>query len=162
MFDNLAVESWKDLPRDAEAYGKSFAKAFGPSSTNLVAAAEIGNEPGKYDDDTYRTLFKSMATGLRAGDPKIRIGTCAVTTGESEAYSKSVKCIEGLQDLYDFLNIHSYAQVEGWPTWKRSYPEDPKLDYLTRIEDLIRWRDKHAPGKEIRITEFGWDASTKT
>ena len=26
---------------------------------------------------------------------------------------------------------------------------------------MIAWRDRHAPGKEIRITEFGWDASTK-
>src|SRR5262245_60726155 len=60
-----------------------------------------------------------------------------------------------------FLNIHTYAEVEGYPTWKRSYPEDPKLVYLKTVERMIRWRDRHAPGKEIRITEFGWDASTK-
>jgi serine/threonine-protein kinase ATR len=29
------------------------------------------------------------------------------------------------------------------------------------ITDLIAWRDQNAKGKEIWITEFGWDASTK-
>ena len=29
------------------------------------------------------------------------------------------------------------------------------------VTDLIAWRDQNARGKEIWITEFGWDASTK-
>ena len=41
-------------------------------------------------------------------------------------------------------------RCEGYPTWRRSYPEDPKIDYLRRVEKLIAWRDQHAPGKEIR------------
>ncbi len=51
--------------------------------------------------------------------------------------------------------------AEGWPTWKRSYPEDPKIDFLKSVEALIAWRNAHATGKEIWVTEFGWDASTK-
>ena len=113
---------------------RSFAKAFGPSSSSkLVASAEIGNEPGHYDDDTYRAFFRNMAEGLREGDPKLKIGTCALTTGKSEQYAKSVDCVQGLEGLYDFLNIHTYAEVEGYPTWRRSYPEDPKIDYLRRV-----------------------------
>jgi hypothetical protein len=162
MFDNLPAKSWKNLPRDADAYGRSFAKAFGPSSaTKLVDSVEIGNEPGLYDDVAYRTIFQNMAAGLRAGDSKLKIGPCAVTTGKSERYAKSVSCVQGLENLYDFLNIHTYAEVEGYPTWRRSFPEDPKIDYLRRVQQLIDWRNQHAPGKEIRVTEFGWDASTK-
>ena len=63
-------------------------------------------------------------------------------TGKSEQYSKSVECIRGLDGLYDFLNIHTYAEVEGYPTWRRSYPEDPKIDYLRRVRQLIDWRDQ--------------------
>jgi hypothetical protein len=159
MFDNFPKKSWKALPGDAFAYGQAFARSFGPSSTNMAAAVEVGNEPGLYDDETYRRLFEKMAAGLRAGDPKLKVGTCALTLGESDRYSKSVKCIRGLENLYDFVNIHSYAEVEGYPTWRRSYPEDPKIDYLKRIDRLIEWRDKHSPGKEVRITEFGWDAT---
>jgi hypothetical protein len=162
MFNDRPAKAWKDLARDPAAYGRAFAKAFGPSSSRkLVKSVEVGNEPGEYDDESYRTVFKNMAHGLREGDPKLKIGTCALTTGKSEKYAKSVACIQGLEGLCDFLNIHTYAELEGYPTWRRSYPEDPKLDYLRRVERLIAWRDQHAPGKEVRITEFGWDASTK-
>ena len=84
------------FPRDAALYGRAFAKAFGPSSKlNLVAAVEIGNEPGHYDDESYRSLFEHMAGGLRQGDPKLKVGTCALTLGESGKYAKSVKCVQG-------------------------------------------------------------------
>jgi hypothetical protein len=162
MLTEVPAKAWKDLPKDAAAYGRALAKAFGPSSpSRLVAAVEVGNEPGHYEDAAYREVFQHMASGLRAGDPKLKIGTCALALGESDKYSKSLKCIKGLESLYDFLNIHTYAQVEGYPTWRRSYPEDPKIDYLAVVTKLIAWRDQNAPGKEVRVTEFGWDASTK-
>jgi hypothetical protein len=56
----------------------------------------------------------------------------------------------------------SYAQLEGWPTWRRSFPEDPRLPhYLQDVEALCRWRDAHAPGKPVWLTEFGYDSSTR-
>ena len=104
MFDDIAPGEWKDLPRDAFDYGKAFASSFGA----LLDAAEIGNEPGKYDDATYRTLFEAMARGIRAGDPKMRIATCATNLWKSGAYSKSVDCLAGLESLYDVMNFHTY------------------------------------------------------
>jgi hypothetical protein len=162
MFNNTPPDSWKDLPVDAQTYGTALAKSLGPSSKlNLITSVEIGNEPGKYSDERYREVFRSMATGLRAGDPKLKIATCNITTGKSGDYEKSVACIDGLNDLYDVLNIHTYAIAEGWPSWRRSYPEDPKIEFLKSVEKLIAWRNEHAAGKEIWVTEFGWDASTK-
>lgn len=162
MFDNLQPDAWKDLPRDAFAYGQAFASAFGPSAkTPLVEAAEIGNEPGKYDDAAYRKIFEAMAGGLRAGDPKMRIATCAANLGRSGSYSKSVDCLAGLEALYDIVNIHMYAEITGWPTWQRSYPEDPKIGFLKDIGSVLTWRREHAPDKEVWLTEFGWDATTK-
>lgn len=162
MFNNTPPDSWKDLPHDAETYGRAFGKFFGPSSARkLVSSFEIGNEPGHYPDDKYRLLFQSMAAGLRAGDPQLKILTCNMTVGKSGKYDKSVECVAGLEHLYDVLTIHTYAMAEGWPTWRRSYPEDPKIDFLKTVEALINWRNTHAPGKEVWVTEFGWDASTK-
>lgn len=163
MFESLAREKWKDIAKDSRAYGERFARAFGPSSKlALVESVEIGNEPGKWSDVDYRVMFENMARGLRAGDPKLRIATCALTTGKSHAYAKSVECIAGLEDLYDVLNVHSYPELQGWPTWKRSFPEDPKLKkFVGDITDLCHWRDEHARGKEVWLTEFGYDASTK-
>jgi hypothetical protein len=58
--------------------------------------------------------------------------------------------------------VHAYAQVENWPTWRRSYPEDPKLlEYLNHLRDAIAWRNANAPGKPVWLTEFGYDSSTK-
>jgi hypothetical protein len=162
MFNKTPPDLWKDISRDAQAYGLAFAKAFGPSSErSLVTSLEIGNEPGHYSDEKYRTLFRSMAGGLREGDPKLKILTCNMTVGKSGKYDKSVVCIEGLESLYDVLTIHTYAMAEGWPTWRRSFPEDPKIEFLKSVETLIAWRNANAKAKEIWVTEFGWDASTK-
>ncbi|MDA1192132.1 MAG: hypothetical protein O3A46_10685 [Candidatus Poribacteria bacterium] len=162
MFHNLNPDDWVDLERDARAYGKAFATAFGPSGERpLVTSAEIGNEPGHYDDASYRRLFEAMASGLREGDSSLLVATCAVTVGESHRYAKSVEVFDGLESLYDALTIHVYAQVEGWPTWRRSYPEDPSIDYLQTVQATIDWRDAHVPDKPVWITEFGWDSSTQ-
>lgn len=161
MFDRTPPDSWKDPARDARAYGLAFARAFGPSSGDLVQTVEIGNEPGHYDDATYRRVFEAMARGFREGDPKLRIATCNLTVGKSGRYEKSVSSVAGLEALFDVLNIHTYALAEGWPTWKRSYPEDPKIEFLRSVQALIDWRNAQAPGKEVWVTEFGWDACTR-
>ncbi|MCW1883387.1 cellulase family glycosylhydrolase [Luteolibacter flavescens] len=163
MFESIPRDQWKDIEKDAEAYGQAFAREFGPSGNRkLVESVEIGNEPGKWSDADYSRMYKAMATGLRAGDPRLKIATCNLTTGKSGDYEKSVSCLTGLTDLTDVLTIHTYAQMEGWPTWKRSFPEDPALPrYLKDVEDLCRWRDQHAKGKPVWITEFGYDSTTQ-
>lgn len=160
MFNNLNAEDWKDLPADAERYAQAFAKFFGPSSRNLVTSAEVGNEPGHYSDEDYARLFRAFATGLRQGDPKLKILTSNLTTGESTKYAKNIDLLKDMGELYDVLKVHTYAQVEGWPTWERSYPEDPDIDFLEKVQAVIDWRNEHATGKEVWITEFGWDATT--
>lgn len=157
MFDDIEPGAWMDVGRDAYSYGK----AFGAAHASLLDAAEIGNEPGKYDDATYRTLFEAMARGIREGAPKMRIATCAANLGPSGRYSKSVDALTGLESLYDVITIHNYAEITGWPTWKRSYAEDPKINFLRDIGSVLTWRAEHAPDKEVWLTEFGWDATTK-
>ncbi|GAA5125721.1 hypothetical protein GCM10023212_28020 [Luteolibacter yonseiensis] len=163
MFESVKREDWKDIDADARAYGEAFAREFGPSGNRkLTDSVEIGNEPGKWSDADYTRIFKAMATGIRAGDPKLKIATCNLTTGKSGDYEKSVDCVAAFPELFDVLNVHTYAQLEGWPTWKRSFPEDPKLpNYLQDVEKLCKWRDAHTPGKPIWITEFGYDSTTQ-
>ena len=157
--------TWRDLDRDAAAYARGFATWFGPRGKRpLVSTVSIGNEPGYLDDATYRRIFVAMAGAVRDADPDLRIATCALTTGPSDTYAKSVELFRGddIAPLFDVLTIHCYAMVEGWPTWRRSYPEDPGIDYLDRIRKLMAWRDTHATGKPIWVNEFGWDATTRT
>jgi len=163
MFESVPQTNWASIEADAKAYGAAFAREFGPSGKRkLVESVEIGNEPGKWSDADYARMFKAMAAGLRAGDPNLQIATCNLTSGKSGDYDKSVACVTNFPQLFDVLNLHTYAQLEGWPTWRRSFPEDPKLPrYLQDVAALCRWRDAHAPGKPVWITEFGYDATTQ-
>ena len=163
MFETINRDDWKDLDADAKAYGGAFAREFGPSGNRkLVYSVEIGNEPGKWSDADYTRIFKAMAEGIRAADPKLKIATCNLATGKSGDYEKSVECVAKFPELFDILTVHSYAQLEAWPTWRRSFPEDPKLPhYLQDVAALCKWRDAHAPGKPVWITEFGYDSTTK-
>lgn len=162
MFDDTLPPKWKDLPSDAYAYGFIFGRFFGPSgSRKLVSSVEIGNEPGDYSDEAYRTLFLNAAQGIRKADPHLKIVTCAADVAPSAKYHKSLTVFKGLEAYYDVINVHAYAQVEGYPTWRRSYPEDPSIEYLKRIRNVMAWRDKNAPGKPVWITEFGWDSTTQ-
>ncbi|CAN5606019.1 hypothetical protein BH11ARM2_BH11ARM2_29950 [soil metagenome] len=162
QFESIDPGKWKDLAKDPYAYGEAFARYFGPSGEHkLLESVEIGNEPQKFSEAQYRTVFENMAKGLRKGDPKLQIATCAVAVGNHDQWSKDVNGLKGLEPLYDILNVHSYAMAEGWPTWRRSYPEDPKIPYLKQIQDVIDWRNANATGKKVWLTEFGWDSSTK-
>jgi hypothetical protein len=161
MMDEMK-DKWKNLEVDAHAYAKAFAQNFGPGGKwPHVEYVEIGNEPGLYDDATFTKLFKAMATGIREGDPKLKIVTCNAETGKSDRYWKSADLFKPHADLYDVLQIHRYAIAEGWPVWRRSYPEDPKVPYLSSIAELLKWRNANAPGKPVWVSEFGWDTSTQ-
>jgi serine/threonine-protein kinase ATR len=161
MFETLKPDQWKDRKRDAFAYGKAFAAAFGPSSRNLVECIEIGNEPKDYSEAEYREVFEAMARGVRAGDPKMKIGTCAVAIGKGDPYAKDVACLKGLEDLIDVYSIHVYAFAELWPTYRRTVPEDPSSAFLQRVREMAEYRRKHDPQAELWVTEFGWDGTDK-
>ncbi len=162
QFEQTEPGKWKDMAKDAFEYGKSFARDFGPSGKNrLVDSVEIGNEPANYSDSDYRTVFENMAKGIREGDPHLPIATCNVVSGKPDKYTKNIESIKGLESLYDVINIHTYAFAEPYPTWRRSFPEDPAIKYLPPVTDTIAWRNAIAPDKKIWITEFGWDSTTK-
>lgn len=155
-------KDWKNMTADAYAYARSFAENFGPGGRwPFVEYVELGNEPGLYDDSSYRAIFEAMSRGVREGNPRMKIATCNIEAGRSERYWKGTDCLKGFEELYDVLRIHRYAIAEQWPVWRRSYPEDPKVPFLSRIRELVQWRDANAPGKPVWVSEFGWDAAEK-
>lgn len=161
MIESIPSAKWKNLAADARAYGKAFAKMAGPSGKNWLEAVEIGNEPGAYSDADYARAFDAMSRGIREGDPKLKIATCNVTAAKkSGKYDKSVEVFRPFLDRVDIFTVHTYAQTDGWPTWHRTFPEDDASPYLKDVRAVVAWRDAHAKGKPVWVTEFGWDAAT--
>lgn len=162
MFESMKPDKWTDIKKDGFTYAKAFAERYGPSGKfKSVESLEIGNEPVEYSDAQYREMYESMAKGIRAADPKMLIATCAVAVGNKDRYSKDINILKGLEGLIDVLNVHVYSFEEHWPTWKRSHPEDPKIEYLKQVQNIIDWRDKNALGRKVWVTEFGYDSTTK-
>jgi serine/threonine-protein kinase ATR len=167
QFDNFAPSSWSNMSGDAYTYGyrlATFAKT-AYDGGQLVDSIQIGNEPGNehhYTDAQYTTIFRNMAAGIRAADPTIKIATAALTTGTNNNYLRNVAVLNGVdQSLYDIIDTHSYAHKTGYPTWEPSHPEDASLNYLKSVQNLINWRNQNAPGKQLTVSEFGYDSSTK-
>jgi hypothetical protein len=160
---------WNGKEQWCYDYGKAAAVCFGPSGAEkLCTSIEIGNEPGsKFDPAIYKTIFAKMAKGIRDGDARIKILTPGVQARKGDDYIQDLRGIYADKDilpLYDVINLHTYASVERKKPeespWNRSYPEDPSIDYLKIIDEAIAWRDGNAAGKEIWVTEFGYDACT--
>ena len=150
-------------------YGKTMSSFYGPSGPEKLATSfEIGNEPGKrIDSAVYRSIFRQLAGGIRAGDPHALILTPAVRARAADDYSQDLNGIYADTDimpLYDVINIHTYATLPKSATsensWNQSYPEDTSLIYLKLVDEAVAWRNRHASGKPVWITEFGYDACT--
>lgn len=171
QFEMISASSFGNhMAADAYKYGQEFAKYFGTNATyggtGLANTVEIGNEPGSvsgYSDAQFATMFQNMAQGIRSIDPNLPIVTCNLNTGPSGSYSKSVDLFKtnNLTSLVDVYATHTYAFIPGQGQ-QRSYPEDTRLTYLTDVQNLINWRNANDPTKKVWVTEFGYDASTKT
>ncbi|CAM3063099.1 cellulase family glycosylhydrolase [Rariglobus hedericola] len=161
MIESIPSAKWKNLEADSRAYGKAFARMAGPGGKNWLEAVEIGNEPGSYSDADYARTYDSMSKGIREGDPKLKIATCNVTAAaKSGGYDKPIELFRPFLDRVDIFTVHTYAQTDGWPTWHRTFPEDPATPYLRDVRAVVAWRDAHAKGKPVWVTEFGWDCPT--
>lgn len=172
QFNEFAKDGYQALWQGQEEwctrYGRAVAACFADNGGRRLATSyEIGNEPGRrFDAELFRRIFIAMATGIRAGDPKALIATATARAGAADDYSQDLRAIyadKAVLPLYDVINLHTYAEVphtgKGSP-WTRSFPEDPAIGYLRVVDDAIAWRDRAAPGKQVWVTEFGYDACT--
>ena len=147
--------------REARAYGEAFARSFGPSGPRpIVSSVEIGNEPSKYDEAKYRTLFEAMARGVRGGPKAQNRNLCRLGRGQAGRVEQAAV---GRRRAGRPLRRAEHPQLPVQGTLAHLaavVPEDAGIPFLTDVIALLRWRDARA-GKEVWVTEFGYDSATK-
>ncbi|MBN1480945.1 T9SS type A sorting domain-containing protein [candidate division KSB1 bacterium] len=57
---------------------------------------------------------------------------------------------------FDIINFHHYC-TQGWGTQRGICPEHKTYGLKPAVDKWQTWRDKHASGKALWLTEFGWD-----
>lgn len=163
--NNLLYEKWSNPYQFAYNYGKEFAKHFGPTYGNsMVKIIEIGNEPWGYPAGWYKNILLGMAKGIRNVDPAIEVFPCALQAAfPDEEYEGGGNYIgarltpEAAQYLSG-INSHYYSHVINENGERISvYPENVRSG-LRGIFNDIRFRDKNMPGKQIILSEWGWDS----
>ncbi|QDU32062.1 hypothetical protein KS4_00910 [Poriferisphaera corsica] len=160
MFNHFQKASdWTNIAADAKAYGRAIAQYFGPTVGNgLIKTIEIGNEPHDMDDELYVKIFRNMAMGIREVDSNLKISTAAVGINPQSKYIKDIEIMKSVIDYVDIISVHTYPNLTRWPYYDVSHPEDDRMSYLENVRDVIDWRNNFAEGREVWVTEFGYDA----
>ncbi|HMA99348.1 MAG TPA: right-handed parallel beta-helix repeat-containing protein, partial [Spirochaetota bacterium] len=128
---------------------------------------------GKYlnaahDGFNVTTDSSLPAAGIKNGDPDmvhVMGGTaCAISNpnGENNYTPRAVAASGRGTNSYDVLNTHFYWTTnDSMGRDRGASPEWGLIDHPDNdLQRLIDWRDANAPGKEIWVTEFGWDTGS--
>ncbi len=161
MFNNNTFPDilWNHAYYQAFNYGKAFAQHF-VSDKKLVNIIEIGNEPWTYSKTTYDSVLCGMANGIRS----VSLATilpCAV-----QSYNKTD---DNNNYISRFINKQSAQYISGLNTHIYPYifnkqgnrvavnPED-RRSQIWSMNNMQRFKNKNLPGKNIYVTEFGYDS----
>jgi serine/threonine-protein kinase ATR len=164
QFGDFPETAWTHPYASAYKYGFSFGRFFGPTYGNgQVHIVEVGNEPWSYDSALYRTILRGMARGLKEADPNLVVLPCALQADDPGAEATSNKHYLGARvtaaeaPYLDGLNIHAYSFFKGGDGIRRAVHPEHMGSKIRSILNVMRWRDQNMPGKQLYVTEWGWD-----
>jgi len=168
------VEDWNE--QDKYWMGRSKSKQQRAAFFNAFEYAAMlstdydGHENTVFHTPTNASCNKAFPTGVKNADPKMKV----VMSGITGLYLDYVKGIHTWAKMYrkdgdfpaDVLNFHHYSNnfggQAGGPTStaKGVSPEDD--DLYGRLKKLVTYRNLYLPGKEIWLSEFGYDVHQKS
>lgn len=151
------------------------------SGLGLIRYMENWNEPDKWwrGREGYFTPFELAAMcsadydghegalgdgyGAKNADPKMKF----VMGGLADMSLDYIKAMKLWSDTYrsgsfpaDVINVHHYSNISGGQeaNLKEAIsPEDDSLKY--KLKKLVNYRNRYLPGKEIWLSEFGYDTN---
>ncbi|QCK13877.1 hypothetical protein [Mangrovivirga cuniculi] len=145
-------ENWNE----PDKWWMSRIQYFTPFEYAALSSADYDGHEGE--------LGKSF--GIINADPNSKLVMAGLATFNLE-YVKAMKfwCDHNRTDkkfVWDVINFHHYSNNGGIQHGKATKGISPEADSLFhKIKRLSEFRDKHLPGKELWITEFGYDTQTK-
>jgi hypothetical protein len=105
--------------------------------------------------------------GVKNADPDMKFvfgGLAAISLGYVQAMKLWSDEHRDGSFPSDVINIHHYCNTRSEQHPKEDAhgisPEDDGLK--EKLEKVVRWRNKHLPGKEVWLSEFGWDTDSST
>ncbi|GAB2992106.1 hypothetical protein GCM10027284_06090 [Cyclobacterium sediminis] len=165
-FDRFLESIWDQPFSSGYGLGHAFGSVFGPSHENLIRTVEVGNEPWSYSDSTYRKILEGTAQGLKTADPLLKVLPAALqashpVTSTGHKNYMGTKLHEAAAPYLDGINLHLYSYYRNDEGARIAvHPEHPASEMRALFSGL-RFRDTNMPGKEVHVTEWGWDASSE-
>jgi hypothetical protein len=134
-----------------------------PDGGNLAPAAEMAAQcSADYDGDQGRM---GPTIGVKNADPNAQL----VLAGLSQGYvpGSGISYLNGMLAWsnanrggsvpFDVINLHHYSTANS-PTASGVSPEADNL--VSQMQAFTSWRDANTPGKEVWVTEFGYDSNS--
>lgn len=154
------------------------------SGLGLVRTIENCNEPDKWwegrgayfapaelaamcsaDYDGHQGAM-GPTVGVKNADPNIQL----VLGGLAKPQIEYLRAMQLWADLYragdmpfDVINLHHYSNDAGGQGGRPTTGISPEADGLReRFQHIVEWRDRYLPGKEVWVSEFGYDTNRKS
>ena len=167
QFFRFKDADWNKPYQSAYNYAYAFARHFGVTHGNgTVCSIEIGNEPWKYDAETYQKILAGMANGAKDGDSKMEVFPCALqaadpTVEEKDGFKNYInaRITPEVLPLLDGVNVHHYSYNSHNTYTQKALQPESSGSVFWEILDAIKWRNTHLPGKKIFLSEWGWDSA---
>lgn len=167
QFFRFDASAWDRPEQSAYNYAYAYARHFGPTYGNgAICTVEVGNEPWKYDADTYRKILTGMVKGIKEGDPKIEVFPCALQAANPDHELQpefknyiDVRIPKAVFPYLDGINIHHYSYDTHNVYKQKSLQPEAASSVFWEILDAIKWRNENLPSKKIYLSEWGWESA---
>ncbi len=161
MFNNNTFPDtlWTNPYIQSYDYGKSFASHF-VQNKHLVNLIEVGNEPWSYSPEVYKLVLKGMSKGIKSVSD-VKVLPCAVQSYEKfndDNNYISLYISENEAQYIDGLNTHIYPYVFDENGNRIAVNPEDRRSQIWSVNNLRRFVNNNMHGKEIYVTEFGYDS----
>jgi hypothetical protein len=146
------IENWNE----PDKWWKNRAAYFQPFELAAMCSADFDGHKGNL----------GPGVGVKNADPNMKLVLGGLARPEIE-YLKAMKLWAQFHRAGDFpadvINLHHYSNDAGGQGGNPTTGISPEADGLReRFERIVRWRNLHLPGKEIWVSEFGYDTNPQS